>query len=484
MKSKMFNCPILCPMERYAPGQGVAFPPWLFIIAVTVIIILTAAVVVLSLRLRRYRLGTGQDNEHDPVTGIGNKAYFSRSFNELIETWHREGCCLGFICFDIEHVNRYYGETVAEEQLRFAANELILAASKSDIIARVSGGGFAVAHPFGDGQEIRFWVERLIERLNRYMAKYGKDYRPDFHMGIYTLQPTDRDCEAALANARQGYLRAVSENLPYVFSHQDFLRHESEMLELKKQTIDAIQNREFRMYLQFLVSGGDGRITGAEALSRWEHPQKGLLYPGSYVELMESDRTISALDFFIFEEVCKQLELWNRKRLPYTISCNFARISIDSEDFISQLQEILELYRFPHSRLIIEITEDTVEGNRKVAFDNIYKCKEMGFRIALDDAGSGCSSFSDLRDYPIDIVKIDRSILTAAVDQRGISLLHGMISLIHSMHMEALCEGVETASQRDMLRILGCDYIQGYYFYRAMPVEEAERIILDEALTR
>lgn len=231
------------------------------------------------------------------------------------------------------------------------------------------------------------------------------------------------------------------------------------------------------MFLQFVVSKDNGAISGAEALSRWAHPQKGLLYPGSYIDLMESDRTISVLDFYIFEEVCRQLELWQMQGKRLSISCNFARVTIDHESFISHLQKIVGQYHFERSRLVIEITEDAMENDKEIAFVNISKCKEMGFRIALDDAGSGYTSFSDLRDYPIDIVKIDRSILTSAVNQRGISLLKGMIALAHSMQMEVLCEGVETADQEDLLRRLGCNYMQGYYYYRALPKEEADRLL-------
>jgi len=450
---------------------------WLPAAAAAVTFLLLAAVMILALRLRGYRKGAGQDEEYDPATGIGNKIYFTHRFEQQIADQYRELYCVAFIGFDIERVNQYYGEMEAEDQLRFAAHELMLGTADNEIAARVSGGGFAVARPSGGAKETGIWAEKMIEHLNRYTEKYGKDYRPEFHMGIYMLQASDRDAEMVLFSARQGYQRAVDANLPYAFSHAEALKRENEAMQLKKQTLEAIQKQEFRMYLQFVISGADGQIIGAEALSRWDHPQKGLLYPGSYVRLMEADKTVSALDFYIFEEACKQLERWQGDKRQMSISCNFARVSIDHADFIPQLQRIVSQYHFKHDRLVIEITEDSMEGNKEVAFANISKCKELGFRIALDDAGSGYTSFSDLRDYPIDIVKIDRSILNAAVNQRGVSLLKGMISLIHNMQMEALCEGVETSAQSILLRQLGCDYMQGYYFYRALPKEEADRVL-------
>ncbi|EJX04603.1 diguanylate cyclase/phosphodiesterase [gut metagenome] len=125
----------------------------------------------------------------------------------------------------------------------------------------------------------------------------------------------------------------------------------------------------------------------------------------------------------------------------------------------------------------MEITEDAKETNKQAAFSNIAHCKNMGFRIALDDAGDGYTSIADLRDYPIDVVKIDRSILNSAVTSRGAALLRGITFLVHSLDMRVLCEGVETKEQADMLRDLGCDYIQGYYFYRPLPLKEIDRIL-------
>lgn len=453
------------------------YPKWIFIVEFAVILILAIVIAVLAFCLHRYRKASVRDDWYDVVTGIGNKAYFAEHFEKYIPDRYRGLYCVIFIGFDITRVNQYYGEAEAEDQLRFAANELMLSTADNEIAARVSGGGFAVARPSNSEQEAGAWAEELLSRLNRYTEKYGKDYCPDFHAGIYMLQPSDRDCETVLFNARQGYQRAVASNAACAFSHPELLRQESEKLQLKKQTLEAVQNREFRMFLQFIVRGKSGEIVSAEALSRWDHPQKGLLYPGSYIKLMESEKTIAELDFYIFEEACKQLERWQKQGRRLSVSCNFTRITIDHESFIPQLQRIADQYFFERSALVIEITEDAMENNKEAAFANVSRCKALGFRIALDDAGSGYTSFSDLRDYPIDIVKIDQSILNAAVNERGIALLKGMIALAHSLQMEVLCEGVETAAQADLLRRLECDYMQGYYFYRALPKEEADRLL-------
>ncbi len=464
-----------------ADQSAPSVPIWAAAAALGVFVALAALLVVLALRLRRYKRMADREEQYDIVTGIGNKAYFAQRFEKYIPDAYRGIYCVVFIGFDITRVNQHYGEAEAEEQLRFAANELMLSTADNEIAARVSGGGFAVARPSSGEAEAETWTKALLGRLNSYMERYGKDYRPEFHGGIYMLQSSDRDCETALFNARQGYQLAVNSGAAYAFSRAEHLARESESLQLKRQMLEAIEKREFKMFLQFVVRGADGEIVSAEALSRWDHPQKGLLYPGSYIHLMESENTIAELDCYIFEEACRRLEKWQGKGWGISISCNFTRVTIDNEDFIPRLRRIADSYDFDRSKLVIEITEDAMENNKRIAFENVSQCKAMGFRVALDDVGSGYSSFSDLRDYPIDLIKIDRSILNSAVNQRGIALLKGMIALGRSLQIKVLCEGVETEQQADLLRQLSCDYMQGYYFYRALPAEEAERFLRERS---
>jgi len=464
-------------LELMTEQRQKAYPSWLWAAAFGVLFLCVLVIVILSVRLFRYRQASMRDSYFDPAVGLGNKEYFIKYFQEYISDQYRAGCCVAYLAFDIEHVNRYYGEQEAEAQLQYAANELLKSTADNDIAARVSGGGFALVHPCTGEEEAGKWVEELLTRLNRYTEKYGLDYHPDFSAGIYMMKQSDRDGETVLFNARQGYRQALKTNTAYAFSRSGMIKEEREKMQLRKKTHEAVENREFKLFLQFVIEAGSGRITGAECLSRWEHPQKGILRPEYYIELMEEEGTIRELDLFMFREACRQMEAWEREGKELSLSCNFTRMTIAHEDFIKDLTEIAGKYDFHPSNMVLEITEDAMELNKNTAFENVSKCKEMGFRIALDDAGSGYTSFADLRDYPIDIVKIDRSILTFAVNKKGIALLKGMIILAHNLGMKVLCEGVETSQQLALLKELQCDYMQGYYFYRALPGEEAGRIL-------
>jgi len=181
----------------------------------------------------------------------------------------------------------------------------------------------------------------------------------------------------------------------------------------------------------------------------------------------------------MFELACRQLEKWRgTKYEDISISCNFTRITLSEENCVEKLKAISSGYDFDKSKLAIEITEDAIEKDLEVAKKNVVRCKELGFRIYLDDLGSGYTSLSNLCDYPIDIVKIDRDILLRAADsKRGQALLSGIIALAHSLDMGVICEGVETDEQNNLISQSNCDYIQGWYYAKDMPVDQCEAFI-------
>ncbi len=257
-----------------------------------------------------------------------------------------------------------------------------------------------------------------------------------------------------------------------------YLRIREEEKKIAESLLEGIENSEFKMYLQFIVDGKTKKIVSAEALSRWDNPKEGLVPPVKYIGDMEATGIISKHDFYMFELACRQLEKWNDTEFKeISVSCNFTRITLSEEDLVDTLKAISEKYNFDKSKLIIEITEDAIEKDREVAKRNVMLCKELGFRIHLDDLGSGYTSLANLCDYPIDVVKIDRDILLKTDTQKGKALLSGIVALAHSLEIPVICEGVETEEQNTLASDTGCDYIQGWYYSKAMPAEDSESFI-------
>ena len=237
----------------------------------------------------------------------------------------------------------------------------------------------------------------------------------------------------------------------------------------------GLKNKEFKMHLQFIIDNKTKRIVSGEALSRWETSEGEVVMPGKYIGLMEKSGLIIKFDYYMFESVCDKLSKWAKTDFKeITISCNFTRITISEKDFVAKIKDIAERYEFDRSKLIMEITEDAIEKNLDVARDNIIKAKELGFRIALDDIGSGYTSLISLGEYPIDIVKIDREVLLLSEKESEKKLFLGIISLIHNLNLKVVCEGVETEEQNTLVSESDCDYIQGWYYSKALPEASAE----------
>jgi len=248
--------------------------------------------------------------------------------------------------------------------------------------------------------------------------------------------------------------------------------------EITQSILEGLKNNEFKMYLQFIVDNKDKKIVSAEALSRWDNPQKGIIGPGNYIGHMEIVGLISKHDFYMFELACRQLEKWrDTEYKDISISCNFTRITLSEEDCIDKLKAISKGYNFDKSKLAIEITEDAIEKDREIAKRNVKLCKKLGFKIYLDDLGGGYTSLSNLCDYPIDVVKIDRDILLKTSTKRGKDLFSGIIALAHNLNMSVICEGVETEEQNTLISSSDCDFIQGWYYSKVLPLVECETFI-------
>lgn len=437
-----------------------------------------AAVILFSVQLHKQKKEKQQNKFLDPATGIGNKAYFIQHFDNAISDQSRVLYSVAYIAFDVAHVNQYYGYDESENILYYAANILTQNAADTDIVAKNSAGGFVLAYQSSNKADAQERIERLLHLLNQYSETYRRDFRIVFCAGIYPLTQNDRNCETAVYNALQGYRYALANRLPYFFCNDELLKNTEKTALLLQQITSAFKNHEFRVYIQFIIDKNTKKICGAEALSRWQHPQKGLLSPVHYIDVMEKAGNISKLDFYIFEKVCEQLQIWESGSLKQiSLSCNFTRITISDENFTERIKQIAEKFVFDRSKLIIEITEDATESNEDMAFCNIAECKKMGFSIALDDMGDGYTSFTNLSDYPIDIIKIDKRIVKNVETSNGKALLEGMIALGHSMNMKVLCEGVETERQNNLICLTDCDLIQGYYYTRPIPLEETAEFL-------
>lgn len=261
---------------------------------------------------------------------------------------------------------------------------------------------------------------------------------------------------------------------------QDWETQKEEILLL--QMLDGLKNNEFEVYIHWFVENKKSRkIVGGEALSRWNHPRRGLLMPSEYVPLMEKKHIVALLDYYIMEKVCQFLEVtdWQQSE-DFFISCNFSRDTFAEPDFAERCAEILKRYQFSRKALVLELTETGSAHDKSGVYRNAEKIKEWGISVVLDDFGEGYTSFGDLQSNRFSGLKLDKNLIQNISTREGEIILSGIIEVGHRLGMTVIAEGVETEFQAEKLKDMHCDVIQGFYFHKPMPLREAADFYLTQ----
>lgn len=238
----------------------------------------------------------------------------------------------------------------------------------------------------------------------------------------------------------------------------------------------ALSNKEFVVYYQPKFSFQSGRLIGAEALIRWQSPDRGMIMPGNFIPLFEQNGFIFKIDLMVFAEVCRFLEEWNRlcnKEYPLTISFNLSRNNLSSQEIPGTLTETLSKHDIAPSKVEIEITESFMAENQERMIKKIQEINNAGFSISIDDFGTGYSTLNILKDIPADIIKLDKEFVNSrTINDKESIIIKSVIDMAKKLDLQTVAEGVETKEQSDMLREMGCDIVQGYYYAKPMPENE------------
>ncbi len=445
--------------------------------------ILLVFVAFLFLRLRRIRKENEVDKMTDAETGMGNLQFFKYHFRYTIGDISRNLYHIAYIILDSSYLRSYHGDSSFEEVLKYTASVLSEYTGDREIAARITENGFALAYQSTNDEDAKKRLKEVMDKLNSFEGMKDKSNKLVFHAAAYHLASSDRNCEILLFNLRKNCNRIFGTDEQIMYCDIHSMNMVQEEKKITESILKGFENNEFKMYLQFIVDNKTKKIVSAEALSRWDSREKGLIGPGKYIQNMENSGLISRHDFHMFELACRQLEKWKDTEYSHiTVSCNFTRITLSEENFVDKLKMISGGYNFDKSKITIEITEDAIEKDRETATKNVKLCKELGFKIYLDDLGSGYTSLANLCDYPIDVVKIDRDILLKTELESGKKLFAGIIALAHNMDIKVICEGVETEEQNALVSESDCDFVQGWYYSKALPLEECESYISSKSI--
>lgn len=448
-------------------------------------LLVMAAVLLLTVRRYRRRLKESQQNaETDETTGLGNMEYLERYYKQYINDKNRNLYQAVYFYVDTDRLRRLSSGQETDEFLRYCAVVLGEYTQDSDILARVSEHGFIMLKLTGGTDKTDAWLTAILDRIHDYAKLYGKPYETNIYAGIYALRAEDRELNEIIFQASQGAYGAEKEDCRYLRCSKGMMDQFMQERHLQASIEQAFAQKEFQLYIQFYVDAANFAVVGGEALSRWKHPQKGVLLPSMFIPLMEREKMISRFDYYCLKEVCFFLKGLLKEGVDtFFVSCNFSRDTFAAADFVQKVQEIMNGFTFPRELLILEITESVSVRNAAQIRQNIIALKKYGVRVALDDFGEGFTSFYDLQKYPIDGIKLDKGLVDHVTTPIGTAILKAMIQVGHELNMTILAEGVETDEQVRARQEIHCDVIQGFRFSHPMPQWEANAQIIQNRRT-
>ena len=412
--------------------------------------------------------------EYDSLTGLYNSDTFYLKAKELLHLKPEEQFAV--ISIDIDKfrlINDRYGIEIGNRSLAILGKSIREIAPKDSLAKRYQGDVFSVLMSYRTEQDLLNYMSTLSAKLR------DNDSMPasiSLAYGIYKVIDRELPVRLMCDRARLVKKQIKGSTLTNYAVYDDIIRLKfREQVEIEEEMQKALLNREFVMYLQPQIQVKDRRIYGAEALVRWKHPIRGLLLPAQFLPLFESNGFITRLDAYIWEEACRYLAELIRRDAALPISVNISRVHIGNTDLPDFLEGLVEKYQVPPRLLELEITENLFMDDVTQLFMQMTELKKRGFKILMDDFGSGYSSLNMLRKAPVDTLKIDRFFLDEIMStERGKIIVEASVRMAKQIGLLTVAEGVETIEQLRFLEGIGCDIAQGFYFSKPVPVEQFE----------
>ena len=425
------------------------------------------------------------DAFHDALTGLPNRALFMDRLGQAVSRAKRNAARTFAVLFlDIDrfkYVNDSLGHSAGDGLIVALARRISGCRRASDTVARLGGDEFAVLledlRALEDAVAVADQVQQAIVQP---LTLRGQEVFPTASIGIaWGTADYDRP-EDVLSDADLAMYRAKAAGKSRYEVFEPGMRTFSiQQLGLETDLRRAFERDELVLYYQPIIDLAEGRIAGFEALMRWRHPVRGLVSPGEFIPLAEETGLIVAMGWWAFGEACRRLKAWGEEYgRPMFMSINVSARQFKDKDLIDNIAEFLQTVDLPPASIKLEITESLLMDNPEVAAEWLRQLKRLDLSLSIDDFGTGYSSLSYLHRFPFDTLKIDRSFISTMTEKReNLEIVRAIIALTHTLGMKVVAEGAERAEEVTLLRQLGCDYVQGFYFARPVPDTEAEALL-------
>ena len=430
-------------------------------------------------RYNKLRINPDRYN-YDLATNLPLRRAFWRIADKTVLFDNKTYCILAIDIENFHLINKWYGRETGDELLIEIGEALkSIDAGYGTISGYMGGDNFCVIFEEND-DVINLIRKRISGIVNGYR---GHDITRAYY-GAY--KTADKDITTGeMCDYAYGALEIAKQRPDKdIFWYDDSMAREQEAeAKLMPEICSAMDNGEFTFYLQPKCILQTGKIIGSEALVRWISPEKGFISPGQFIPLLEKNGFINKLDVYIWDKVCQTIRRWlDEGRTVLPISINVSRADIYSMDVVRILKGMIEKYNISTEYIEIEITESAYVENGSVIKDTEKAFKNAGFKILIDDFGSGYSSLNMLKDIDADVLKLDMKFLDLNPENndKGVSIITAVLDMARQLDIPAIAEGIETDEQLKLLEILGCEYAQGYYYYRPMPISDYEKLVDDK----
>ncbi len=418
---------------------------------------------------------------HDTLTGLPNRAYLLDRVEHAIAVAGRMNRRLGLAFLDLDHfkaVNDTLGHDSGDALLKTVAGKLTSAVRASDTVARMGGDEFVILlEPAGHNDDIARMMGRILKALDLQWGADNEAIRVTTSVGIAIFPDNGNDARLLMKAADTAMYAAKSEGRNrFQFFSEEMTTQTLLRLHLERDIRDAIHKGEFELYYQPKICFESNTTCGAEALIRWQHPERGQVAPSEFIPLAEETGIIVEIGAWVIEAVCKQIAEWIKAgRTPVSVAINISPKQLFSGNFVTLFTDCFEKYQVPLKFVQIEITESTVMADSTKAALILSRLRELGVSIAIDDFGTGYSSLSHLSRLPIDVIKIDRSFVAGLADRsENLEIINAVVSLGRSLKMIVIAEGIETDNDVGVLTDACCHLGQGYLFAKPMPASDLE----------
>ncbi len=423
---------------------------------------------------------------YDSLTG----AYNMEKFNMLLnEAWNKEDKKSAVVAIDIKQfkfVNEIFGEDMANKLLCHIKTIIDKNINKDEFFCRENADLFFIFMREDEQQKIVDRINCLIAQINNIILNKHQQYPISIYCGAAFTSDFTGEKQQFMTRVMFALNRAKLSCKNNNIRFYDLELHKTEQMQnyIESHMQEALNSEEFKLFLQPKIKLEDGKLYGAEALVRWVTSDNKMIFPDQFIPLFEENGFCTKLDLYMVEKACKYLRRWIDKGYePINISVNQSKLLFYKENYVESLCKIIKKYSIPPSLITLEILEGLALNNVNQLNDKIKKLKEQGFKISMDDFGSGYSSLNTLGNLDIDELKLDKTFLMIASNTDGYRqklIMEQIIVLAKKMNMYTVAEGVETKENEQMIKQLGCDFGQGYYYSKPISAKEFEKIYMRE----